>query len=124
MSKLQRPFGPGTSRLGTISLSLRDKSHSPIEAPQNLTLLHLNRLKVLTCRQINTVPRRPLELHTNNLDTSTHHSKTLHASSGDANKLGGSRHSSDDNNPNALERSGLAVTKQLQLRLNLIETFS
>jgi hypothetical protein len=75
-------------------------------------------------RQINTVPRRPLELHTNNLDTSTHHSKTLHASSGDANKLGGSRHSSDDNIPNALERSGLAVTKQLQLRLNLIETFS
>src|SRR5271154_4343582 len=26
---------PGTSYLATISLSLRDKSHSPIEAPQN-----------------------------------------------------------------------------------------
>ena len=26
---------PGTSCLATISLSLRDKSHSPIEAPHN-----------------------------------------------------------------------------------------
>jgi hypothetical protein len=81
-------------------------------------------LNALPCRHINTVPRRPLGQDTNNLDASTHHSKTFHASSDDANKLGDSHHSSDDSNPSALERSGLAVTKPPQLRLDLIETFS
>jgi hypothetical protein len=93
-------------------------------------LVHLHRtcvrteLNALPCRHINTAPRRPLGRDTNNLDASNHHSKTLHASSGDANKLGDSHHSNDDSTPSALERSGLAVTKAPLLRLNLIETFS
>jgi hypothetical protein len=44
---IDRPFGtgrflqryPGTPCLATICLSLRDKSHSPIEAPRNLSYL-------------------------------------------------------------------------------------
>jgi hypothetical protein len=93
-----------------------------------LLRLHRNcvrtELNALLCRHINTVPRGPLGQDTNDLDASNHHSKTLHASSGDANKLGDSHHSNDGSTPSALERSGLAVTKSPQLRLNLIETFS
>jgi hypothetical protein len=92
--------------------------------PSPASQLRQNRINALPCRPINTVPRQPLGQDTDNLDASTHHSKTLHASSGDANKLGDSHHSSDDSNPSALERSGLAVNKPPQLRLNLIETFS